>query len=122
MTIEELIGIIRERGVRDRKYEYTFGIDGCRLLECIVDIPGFVSLLGEFKRSVIVDYISFLDAYPDPVGVMLGGGVDFVAGSIWDFVDDHPDPIRVIRVQITDSEHQYWHKGIFHKDLVAYDD
>jgi hypothetical protein len=82
MTINELRGIIMEHG-----HEWQW-IGGCRLLEHIVDVEGFVSLLREFKNKSIkfqleskkfVDVVgvSFVDDNPDPIGTILNGGVVF---------------------------------------------
>jgi hypothetical protein len=71
MTIDDLIDIIEKHGVRG-------SIGGCELLEHIVDVGGFVSLLGHYT---VPDgwggYVDFVDEYPDPIGLILGGGVEF---------------------------------------------
>jgi hypothetical protein len=81
MTIGELRGIIVGHGVRDGVLgEGVLG--GCELLEHIVDVGGFVSLLRGFFRD---GKVSFVDDYSDPVGFILGGGVRFgvIPNGVW---------------------------------------
>jgi hypothetical protein len=76
MTISGLRGIIRERGSHDGMW---YSIGGCELLEHIVDVGGFVSLLRGFKRRdhSHKTYISFVNDFSDPVRYILGGSVVF---------------------------------------------
>jgi hypothetical protein len=73
VTIDDLKCIIREHGHSDSG-GLIFGIDGCKLLEYIVDVPGFISLLRDFRSS---KGLSFTVKYPEPVGVILSGGFRF---------------------------------------------
>jgi hypothetical protein len=87
MTIFELRDIIKKYGVNCPSYHYVIG--GCELLEHIVDVPGFVSLLREFSSFVgfnFVDgYLSDMNHH-DPIKFILTGGVTFSYDYLWVFV------------------------------------
>jgi len=70
MNVRELQDIIREGGW------WGHNIDGCRLLECIKDMSGFVSLLRKFHRNGNVN-IRFEDYYPYPIETILNMDVMF---------------------------------------------
>ena len=76
MTIGELHGIINKHCVNEGAYPEH--ISGCELLEHIVDVPGFVSLLRKFTCDRnFGKLISFVEDYPDVIGAILGGDVEF---------------------------------------------
>jgi len=87
MTIGELHGIINKHCVNEGAYPEH--ISGCELLEHISDVPGFVSLLGEFSSFVgfnFVDgYLSDMNHH-DPIKFILTGGVTFSYDYLWVFV------------------------------------
>ena len=80
MTMNDLRHIIKSHGVFEMDGCHV--IDGCEVLEHIVDVGGFVALLRDFKRSdqqrpIYSPFLSFISDYPDPVEFILGGGVLF---------------------------------------------
>jgi hypothetical protein len=83
MTIGELHKLIVGCGIGDGIGWYYIG--GCDVLGRVSDVPGFVSLLGSFRRLGDADdvNVSFVDDYPDPIVGILGGGVKFVAAQRW---------------------------------------
>jgi len=74
MTFDDLKHIIREHGVWCNGY---FDIRGCKVLEHIKDIDGFVSLLGNFNRPSDGYSGSFMDYYPEPIETILSLNVWF---------------------------------------------
>jgi hypothetical protein len=69
VTVDDLKHIIREHGEHD-----NFIIDGCKVLEYIENIPGFISLLHRFRRY---SGLSFVDHYPDPIKAILTRNIGF---------------------------------------------
>jgi hypothetical protein len=71
MFFDDLIDIIEKHGIRG-------SIGGCDVLGRVSDVPGFVSLLGHYT---VPDgwggYVDFVGEFPDPIGLILGGGVEF---------------------------------------------
>ena len=77
MMIDDLNELVMKFGVWNPNGYYY--VKGCRLLEHIVDVPGFVSLLRGFKRRDHghKTYVGFVDDFSDPVRHILGGSVVF---------------------------------------------
>jgi hypothetical protein len=73
MMIGDLFFIVRGCS---REPFWLRGVSGCEVLEHIVDIPGFVSLLRKFYRGSI-NMVSFVEDYPDPIEFILNGDVIF---------------------------------------------
>ena len=83
MTIKELRSIIRKYEAPEGGWYY---VKGCKLLEQITDVPGFVSLLRGFKARGMNR--CFNGMYLDPINAIIHG--DFVFGiSIHDVVVIH---------------------------------
>ena len=83
MTIKDLRSIIRKYDAPEGGWYY---VKGCKLLEHIEDVPGFISLLRGFKARAMSR--CFNDMYSDPIGVIIHG--DFIFGiSIHDVVVVH---------------------------------
>ena len=90
MTIGELHRLIREHPVCEVDCIGWYFLGGCELLEHIVDVGGFVSLLRKFRKvsdthrgvPISIDSnVGLVDDYPDPIRTILGGNVRFVAGG-----------------------------------------
>jgi hypothetical protein len=79
-------------------------VDGCDVLERIVDVPGFVSLLHHFKREGRMGDVSFVEDNPDPIRIILGGDITF---SIVEFGDVSISD----RVCISDSVYVYSYRN-----------
>jgi hypothetical protein len=103
MNLADLFYIIMTYGskVPDEK---CFVINGCKVLEHVEDVDGFVSLLGRFARMSIDNImIGFLKDHPNPIESMLNGDVRFnlschssmfevcILGEfdIWHFIGNH---------------------------------
>jgi len=82
MTIKDLRDLITINGSLAMDYAVNsavYIINGCKLLEHIEDVEGFVSLLGEFERLNYMDLpsheshdrISFVCDFPNPVNAIL---------------------------------------------------
>ena len=75
MTIKDLRDLITINGSLAMDYAVNsavYIINGCKLLEHIEDVEGFVSLLGEFERlNYTHGRISFICDFPNPVNAIL---------------------------------------------------
>jgi hypothetical protein len=81
MTIKDLCDLITINGSLAMDYAVNstvYIINGCKLLEHIEDVEGFVSLLGEFERLNYMDLPSheshgrsFVCDFPNPVNAIL---------------------------------------------------
>ena len=95
MEIDELRHIIKKHGTYSgRPTDYKWhNINGCKLLEHIEDVPGFVSLLRGFYRRTAGKYRkyrSLSDDHPDIMEFILNNTVVFGADDVWtNAVDNH---------------------------------
>jgi hypothetical protein len=82
MEIDELRHIIKKHGTYSgRPTDYKWhNINGCKLLEHIEDVPGFVPLLRKFRKYNGTAN-SLTDYYPDVIKWILDGDVIFGMNS-----------------------------------------
>jgi hypothetical protein len=97
MNINELVDIMKEHGVNKG---WRVSIGGCELLEHISDVPGFVSLLGEFRR--LGSGVNLVENY-DPIGFILNVDITFCADGDY--------------VYISMDDDLYYHTNWFEREL-----